>query len=213
MDLILAFPPPLVLLVLGPKGHPREPSKSFSCPWILQSTLPVHRLSTIVQRGLLRRTCQSVSEWQVKTGLLYSCTLYMLEDRLPFEGKDNSRFFKSWQQEVFLGLSLSLYQKAADICLLVSRMRWFSLTVWKGLWGNISYSFFVNRNVIFFKKEKYQFSLLITYFLKENDILPFCITKYPCKNKVANSFLTGILKPWHLGADQWLLLCFWITNV
>lgn len=31
----------------------------------------------------------------------------------------------------------------------------------------------------------------------------FCpFTKYPCKTKVANSFLTGILKPWHLGAGQ-----------
>jgi hypothetical protein len=53
----------------------------------------------------------------------------VFKDQLPFVGEDNSRFFKSWQQEVFLALSLPLSQEATGICLLLSGIRWLLLNV------------------------------------------------------------------------------------
>lgn len=49
-------------------------------------------------------------------------------------------------------------------------------------------SHFVKRDVCDLKKKKSWFILLTTYFLGEYGILPFCITKCPCKNKVTTSF-------------------------
>lgn len=59
LALILAFLPPLVLLVLRPQGHPSQPCKSCPHPGFLQGTLPVSEIIHHCPEGNFRKdSCQ-----------------------------------------------------------------------------------------------------------------------------------------------------------
>lgn len=164
---ISVFPPPLILRPWGPEWQPKL---CFCFPRALDFCIDICHQGE--PWGEL-----SPSDWQVRAGSSPYIEAQVLKTNLPV-GVYNGRSYRSFSRRLPWPFSAPLSGGSWHLLFAL----WDTMALINGLKGSVevaSATLSLWGGCCLSEREKYWFSIPTTYFLEENSVLSFCMTKCP----------------------------------